>query len=64
MKKLSNVNLNELLNKGYENLSEEELMILALKGAIQSYNSGEDVGFWEAFITTTFDNLKNLGWTW
>ena len=64
MKKLSNVNVNELLNKGYENLSEEELMILALKGAINSYNNGEEVEFWEAFITTTFDNLSNLGWTW
>ena len=67
MKKISNINLNELINKGYDNLNEEEKMLLSLKGAIQKYKTckKEEKNFYEYFISATYEALKeNYNYIW
>ena len=58
-------NLNNLLNKDYNELTEEERMILSLKGAIDKIkNMSEDNDeymFLEAFIIVTNEELKEKG---
>ena len=58
-------NLNNLLNKDYNELTEEERMILSLKGAIDKIkNMSEDDDeymLWEAFIIVTNEELKQKG---
>ena len=58
-------NLNNLLNKDYNELTEEERMILSLKGAIDKIkNMSEDNDeymFLEAFIIVTNEELKQKG---
>ena len=58
-------NLNNLLNKDYNELTEEERMILSLKGAIDKIkNMSEDDDeymFLEAFIIVTNEELKQKG---
>ena len=58
-------NLNNLLNKDYNELTEEEKMILSLKGAIDKIkNMSEDNDeymFLEAFIIITNEELKQKG---
>ncbi len=67
MKKISNVNLNELLSKNFEELNNEEKMLLSLKGALKKYEAcaeGEKK-FYEYFITTTYETLKeNYNYIW
>ena len=58
-------NLNNLLNKDYDELTEEEKMVLSLKGAIDKIkNMSEDNDeymFLEAFIIVTIEELKQKG---
>ena len=58
-------NLNNLLNKDYNELTEEEKMVLSLKGAIDKIkNMSEDNDeymFLEAFIIITNEELKQKG---
>ena len=58
-------NLNNLLNKDYNKLTEEEKMVLSLKGAIDKIkNMSEDDDeymFLEAFIIVTIEELKEKG---
>ena len=58
-------NLNNLLNKDYNELTEEEKMVLSLKGAIDKIkNMSEDNDeymFLEAFIIVTNEELKQKG---
>lgn len=58
-------NLNNLLNKDYNELTEEEKMVLSLKGAIDKIKnmSGDDdeYMFLEAFIIVTNEELKQKG---
>ena len=58
-------NLNKLLNKDYNELTEEEKMVLSLKGAIDKIkNMNEDDDeymFLEAFIIVTIEELKQKG---
>ena len=58
-------NLNNLLNKDYNELTEEEKMVLSLKGAIDKIkNMSEDNDeymFLEAFIIVTNEELKVKG---
>ena len=58
-------NLNNLLNKDYNELTEEERMILSLKSAIDKIkNMSEDDDeymFQEAFIIVTNEELKEKG---
>ena len=58
-------NLINLLNKDYNELTEEERMILSLKGAIDKIkNMSEDNDeymFLEAFIIVTNEELKQKG---
>ena len=58
-------NLNNLLNKDYNELTEEEKMVLSLKGAIDKIkNMSEDNDeymFLEAFIIVTIEELKEKG---
>ena len=52
------------LNKGFENLTEVEKMILSLKGAlneIRKSDNEEEKAFYESFITTTQIKLKEMG---
>ena len=58
-------NLNNLLNKDYNKLTEEEKMVLSLKGAIDKIkNMNEDDDeymHWEAIIKLTIEELKEKG---
>ena len=58
-------NLNNLLNKDYNELTEEEKMVLSLKRAIDKIkNMSEDDDeymFLEAFIIVTIEELKQKG---
>ena len=58
-------NLNNLLNKDYNELTEEEKMVLSLKRAIDKIkNMSEDDDeymFLEAFIIVTNEELKQKG---
>ena len=58
-------NLNNLLNKDYNELTEEEKMILSLKGAIDKIKNmsedNEEYMFLEAFIIVTNEELKEKG---
>ena len=58
-------NLNNLLNKDYNELTEEEKMILSLKGAINKIKNmsedDEEYMFLEAFIIVTNEELKQKG---
>ena len=58
-------NLNNLLNKDYNKLTEEEKMVLSLKRAIDKIkNMSEDDDeymLWEAFIIVTNEELKQKG---
>ena len=58
-------NLNNLLNKDYSELTEEEKMILSLKRSIDKIkNMSKDDGeymFLEAFIIVTNEELKQKG---
>ena len=58
-------NLNNLLNKDYNELTEEEKMVLSLKRAIDKIkNMSEDDDeymFQEAFIIVTNEELKQKG---
>ena len=58
-------NLNNLLHKDYNELTEEEKMALSLKGAIDKIkNMSEDNDeymFLEAFIIVTNEELKQKG---
>ena len=58
-------NLNNLLNKDYNELTEEEKIVLSLKGAIDKIkNMSEDNDeymFLEAFIIITNEELKQKG---
>ena len=52
------------LNKGFENLTEVEKMILSLKSAlnkIRKSDNEEEKTFYEAFIVTTQMRLKEMG---
>ena len=58
-------NLNNLLNKDYNELTEDEKMILSLKGAINKIKNmskdDEEYMFLEAFIIVTNEELKQKG---
>ena len=58
-------NLNNLLNKDYNELTEEEKMVLSLKGAIDKIKnmeeSDDEYMFLEAFIIVTNEELKEKG---
>lgn len=58
-------NLNNLLNKDYNELTEEEKMILSLKGSINKIKNmskdDEEYMFLEAFIIVTNEELKQKG---
>ena len=58
-------NLNNLLNKDYNELTEEEKMILSLKSSIDKIKNmsedDEEYMFLEAFIIVTNEELKEKG---
>ena len=58
-------NLNNLLNKDYNELTEEERMILSLKSSIDKIKNmsedDEEYMFLEAFIIVTNEELKEKG---
>ena len=58
-------NLNNLLNKDYSELTEEEKMILSLKRSIDKIKNmsedNEEYIFLEAFIIVTNEELKEKG---
>ena len=58
-------NLNNLLNKDYNELTEEEKMVLSLKRAIDKIKnmeeSNDEYMFLEAFIIVTNEELKQKG---
>ena len=58
-------NLNNLLNKDYSELTEEEKMILSLKRSIDKIKNmskdDEEYMFLEAFIIVTNEELKQKG---
>ncbi|MDU6995914.1 MAG: hypothetical protein E6356_13725 [Terrisporobacter othiniensis] len=57
-------NLNDILNKKFEELTEVEKMVLALKGALEEYKKESDPQIKEflgMFIGETSYNLKKLG---
>lgn len=52
------------LNKGFENLTEVEKMILTLKGALnkmENLNNEQEKAFYGAFIAHTQMELKEMG---
>ena len=52
------------LNKGFENLTEVEKMILTLKGALnkmKNSNNEQEKAFYGAFIATTQRKLREIG---
>ena len=52
------------LNKGFENLTEVEKMILSLKGALnkmKNSNNEQEKAFYGAFIAHTQMELKEMG---
>ena len=52
------------LNKGFENLTEVEKMILSLKGALnkmKNSNNDQEKVFYSAFIAHTQMELKEMG---
>ena len=52
------------LNKGFENLTEVEKMILSLKGALnkmKNSNNEQEKAFYSAFIAHTQMELKEMG---
>lgn len=56
--------LNDILNKEFEELTETEKMVLALKGALEEYKKEKDPErkeFLGMFIGQTSYNLKKLG---
>ena len=57
--------LNTILNKNFEELTEMEKMVIALKGAIEQYKSieeeNEQKAMLSAFIITTNEMLKAEG---
>ena len=58
-------NLNNLLNKDYDELTEEEKMVISLKRAIDKIKnmeeSNDEYMFLEAFIIVTNEELKQKG---
>ena len=58
-------NLNNLLNKDYNELTEEEKMVLSLKHSIDKIKNmsedDEEYMFLEAFIIVTNEELKQKG---
>ena len=64
MKKLSEVNFKNILNKRFEDLSEEEQMLLVLKSSINKIKENPEDIFTAAVMTTTYQKLQSLGWEW
>ena len=64
MKKLFDVNFNEILSKRFEELTEEEKMLLALKGALKKVKENKEDPLMASFIVVIYNELKDLGWTW
>ena len=64
MKKLSEVNFRNILNKRFEDLSEEEEMLLVLKSSINKIKENSEDAFTAAIIVTTYQKLQGLGWEW
>lgn len=63
---IMDVNLNKIVtnSKSFEELTESEKMLLALKGALEKFKitKDEENAFYAAFIVKTIDNLKELGY--
>lgn len=63
MENLNNI-LKDVLNKNFEELTEKELIVLALKEALERYKAEEEEteekAFLGAFISETAKQLKNL----
>ena len=63
MENLNNI-LKDVLNKNFEELTEKELIVLALKEALERYKAEEEEteekAFLGAFIAETAKQLKNL----
>ena len=64
MKKLSEVNFKKILNKRFENLSEEEQMLLVLKSSVNKIKGNPEDTFTAAIMITTYQKLQGLGWEW
>ena len=64
MKKLSEVNFRNILNKRFEDLSEEEEMLLVLKSSINKIKENSEDAFTTAIIVTTYQKLQGLCWEW
>ena len=64
MKKLLEVNFRNILNKRFEDLSEEEEMLLVLKSSINKIKENSEDAFTAAIIVTTYQKLQGLGWEW
>ena len=64
MKKLFDVNFDEILSKSFEELTEEEKMLLALKGALKKVKENKEDPLMASFIVVIYNELKDLGWSW
>lgn len=64
MKRLSEVNFKDILNKKFEDLSEEEEMLLVLKSTLNKIKENPEDTFTSAVMITTYQKLQSLGWEW
>ena len=61
---IMDIDLNTIRNKNFEELTESEKMLLALKGAIEKFKitTGEENALYATFIAETWSKLKALGY--
>lgn len=64
MKKFNEVNFNQILSRPFESLTEEDKMLLALKGAIEKVKINPEDTYSAALMVATYQKLQNLGWSW
>ena len=62
MKKLSEVNFKDILSKRFEDLTEEEEMLLVLKSTINKVKENPNDVFSATIMIVTYQKLQNLGW--
>lgn len=64
MKKITKVNFNQILNKSFESLTEEDKMLLTLKGTIEKVKANPEDLYSAALMVATYKRLQDLGWNW
>lgn len=64
MKKFNEINFNQILSRPFESLTEEDKMLLVLKGTIEKVKINPEDTCSAALMVATYQKLQNLGWSW